>query len=221
MTPSPAAVPTPAPTPTISAQDVQGGWSRATPGAGGRQGLLLRADGTLGVFGIPRTEGVSWRLDGDSLVAMLSVEPAPDPQANRLRIEPATPGRLVLAGGAPLAGIWDRRTFAELTGTVAYLERVALTPEALVQVELREVPKAGATDEPPLIARQIVRPSGKQVPIPFTLEYDTSDIITGRAYAVSARITDRGQLAFVTDTKVSVLTEGATGAVEIVVVPVH
>ena len=162
---------------------------------------------------------MSWRLEADTFVAVLDVEPAPDKEPARLRIEPATPGRLVLAGGAPLAGIWERRTFAELSGTVTYLQRLALTPEAVVQVELRDVSKADA--DAPLIAKQILRPAGKQVPLAFSLDYDPADIQPGRAYAVSARITDRGQLAYVTDTKVPVLTGGAPSSAEIVVVPVH
>ena len=211
--------PTPAPTPTISATNVVGGWSRAAPGGGGRQALLIRPDGSLAVLGIPGTEGVSWSLDGDTLAAVLDVQPAPDKTTARLRIEPATPGRLVLAGGAPLAGIWESRTFAALTGTVTYLQRVALTPEAEVQIELRDVSRADA--DAPVIAKQILRPAGKQVPLAFSLDYDTAEILPGRAYAVSARITDRGQLAFVTDTRVPVLTGGAPTNAEIVVVPVH
>jgi uncharacterized lipoprotein YbaY len=213
--------PTPAPTPTISAVDVVGGWSRAAPGGGGgaRQGLLIRPDGSLAVLGIPRTEGISWSLDGDSLVAALAVESAPETGPARLRIEPATPGRLVLAGGAPLAGIWERRTFAALAGTVTYLQRVALTPEAVVQIELRDVSRADV--DAPVLAKQILRPAGKQVPLSFSLDYDTADIQPGRAYAISARITDRGQLAFITDTKVPVLTGGAPNNAEIVLVPVH
>jgi len=213
------AAPTPAPTPTISAVDVVGGWARPAPGGGGRQGLIVLPDGGLAVIGIPRTEGVSWSLDGDSLVAILHVEPTTEPQTARLRIEPATPGRLVLAGGAPLAGIWERGNFAALTGTVTYVQRVALTPEAVVQIELQDVSRADA--DAPVIAKQILRPTGKQVPLAFRLDYDTAAIQPGRAYAISARITDRGQLAYVTDTKVPVLTGGAPTNAEIVVVPVH
>lgn len=213
------AVPTRAPTPTISAVDVGGEWARQAPGGVGRQGLLIRPDGSLAVLGVPRTEGVSWSLDGDSLVAVLRVDPATEPQTARLRIEPATPGRLVLAGGAPLAGIWERGTFAALTGTVTYLQRVALTPEAVVQVELQDVSRADA--DTTVIAKQIVRPAGKQVPLAFSLDYDTADIQPGHAYAISARITDRGQLAYVTDTKIPVLTGGAPTNAEILVVPVH
>jgi len=105
-----------------------------------------------------------------------------------------------------------------VSGTITYRLRIALTPEATVQVELRDVSRQDA--EAPLIAKQIIERPG-QVPIPFTLEYDPSLIEAGHAYAVSARISDRGQLQFVTDTRVAVLGAAASGPVEIVVVPVR
>ena len=105
-----------------------------------------------------------------------------------------------------------------MTGTVTYRQRIALTPEAVVQVELRDVSLEDA-DVPPL-ARQIIEKPG-QVPVAFSLSYAVAAIEPGHAYAVSARITDRGQLQFVTDTKVPVITNGAPLSVEIVVVPVR
>ena len=107
---------------------------------------------------------------------------------------------------------------AELTGTITYRQRIALTPEAVVQVELRDVSRQDA--EAPLVARRIIEKPG-QVPIAFTLGYDAGAIDPRHAYAVSARITDRGQLQFVTDTRVPVITNGAPTVAEIVVVPVR
>jgi putative lipoprotein len=102
---------------------------------------------------------------------------------------------------------------------VTYRLRIALTPEAVVQVELRDV--SGQDVEAPLIAKRVIEKPG-QVPIPFSLDYDPSLIEPGHAYAVSARITDRGQLQFVTDARVAVLGGAATAApIEIVVVPVR
>ena len=107
---------------------------------------------------------------------------------------------------------------AYLNGTVTFVQRMALTPEAEVQVELREVTAGDSASV--LIAKQVISTPG-QVPIPFSLEYDPTKIVAGRRYAVSARIVDRGQLQFVTDTRVPVLTGGAPLPVEIVVVPVR
>jgi putative lipoprotein len=109
---------------------------------------------------------------------------------------------------------------AFLNGTVTYRQRVALTPQARVQVELRDVSASDAGAPPPPIAKQIIETPG-QVPIPFSLEYDPTKILGGRDYAVSARIVDRGQLQFVTDTPVPVLTGGAQGPIEILVEPVR
>ena len=132
--------------------------------------------------------------------------PTPGPSAGSAPTpEPAPP--------APL----ETRPAASLSGTVTYRQRVALTPEAEVQVELRDVSRQDA--EAPLIAKRVIAKPG-QVPIAFTLDYDPTLIETGHTYAVSARITDRGQLQFVTDVRVAVL-GGAAAPVEIVVVPVR
>lgn len=107
---------------------------------------------------------------------------------------------------------------AFLTGTVTYRQRIALTPQAEVHVELREV---SLPDVPAVtIAKQVIATPG-QVPIPFSLEYDPTKILPRRSYAVSARIVDRGQLLFVTDERFAVLADAAQEPVEIVVVPVR
>jgi putative lipoprotein len=111
------------------------------------------------------------------------------------------------------------RPTASVSGTVTYRLRIALTPEAEVQIELRDVSKQDV--EAPLIAKRLIAKPG-QVPIAFTLDYDPTLVEPGHTYAISARITDRGQLQFVTDTRVGVLGGAATGTpLEIVVVPVR
>lgn len=105
-----------------------------------------------------------------------------------------------------------------MTGTVTYRERIALTPEAVVQVDLRDVSTSDA--EAPPLARQIIEKPG-QVPVAFSLSYALASIEPGHVYAVSARITDRGQLQFVTDERIPVITKGAPTSAEIVVVPVR
>ena len=119
----------------------------------------------------------------------------------------------------PPAPTAEARPAASLAGTVTYRQRMALTPEAEVQVELRDVSRQDT--DAPLIAKRIIARPG-QVPIAFTLDYDPSLIAPGRTYAVSARITDRGQLQFVTETRVTVLSGVAAATpVEILVVPVR
>ncbi len=142
--------------------------------------------------------------------------PSPPPPASPAPA-PTVPPPPALPPVAPTETPVARPT-AFLTGTVVYPQRMALTPEAEVQIELRDVsiPDADST----LVAKQVISTPG-QVPIPFSLEYDPTLITPGHTYAVSARITDRGQLQFVTDARISVLTDGAPGPVEILVVPVR
>ena len=105
-----------------------------------------------------------------------------------------------------------------ITGTVTSRQRIALTPEAVVQVELRDVSRQDV--EAPLVARRIIEKPG-QVPVAFTLDYGSGLIDPRHTYAVSARITDRGQLQFVTDTRFPVITNGAPSTADVVVVPVR
>lgn len=106
-----------------------------------------------------------------------------------------------------------------LEGTVTYVQRVALTPEAVVQVELRDaaIPEA----EGPPIAKQVI-PRPGQAPVAFALPYLPSSLLPGHRYVLSARITDRGQLQFVTEQPIPALPRPAAAEpLEIVVVPLR
>lgn len=105
-----------------------------------------------------------------------------------------------------------------LSGTVVYLPRLALTPEAEVQVELRDVSLEDAEARP--IAKQVIQRPG-QVPIAFSLSYDPETLTPGHRYALSARISDRGKLQFVTEKPVGAIPPGAAESFEILVVPVR
>ena len=81
---------------------------------------------------------------------------------------------------------------AQVTGSVTYLQRIALSPAALVQVELVDLSRADAPAV--VLAEETIRPE-HQVPIPFELVYDRSKIDPARRYGVQARITDGDRLA--------------------------
>ena len=99
-----------------------------------------------------------------------------------------------------------RNPNASVSGTVNYRERIALTPGATLEVELRDV---SYTDAPaPLIARQTISGPG-QVPIRFKVEYNREDIDSRNRYSVSAQIIESdGRLAFTNDTAYEVITDG-------------
>lgn len=87
-----------------------------------------------------------------------------------------------------------------LNGTVAYRQRIALPQDARLKVTIADVGRADAPAQ--VIAETEIETAGRQVPIPFTLDYDPTQIAPRGSYAVSARITDAsGALLWITDTR--------------------
>jgi putative lipoprotein len=104
---------------------------------------------------------------------------------------------------------------ASLTGTVTYLQRVALPPEAEVYVVLEDV---SLQDAPAgMIAETTFPTKGKQVPIPFTIKYNARTIEESHSYTVRAEIRVDGQARFMSGQSYPVLTRGATNTAEIIV----
>ena len=86
-----------------------------------------------------------------------------------------------------------------LTGTATYRERIALPPDSRLIVTISDVSLADAPSG--TIAQTEVRTDGRQVPLAFSISYDSAKIVPQRRYAVSARILDgQGKLAWITDT---------------------
>ncbi|MGF1517671.1 MAG: YbaY family lipoprotein [Nodosilinea sp.] len=107
---------------------------------------------------------------------------------------------------------------ASVTGTVTYLPRIAMPPNAILEVQLVNVSRA---DAPAIIlASQGAIFGGRQVPIPFELVYDPDQIEQRFSYAVQARILVEGQLRFISTTRFPVITQGHPTEVEIRVDPV-
>lgn len=93
-----------------------------------------------------------------------------------------------------------------IRGTVTYRERMALPPEARIEVSLVDVSLADAPST--TIAVTEIRPQG-QVPVPYTLSYDPGRIEDRHSNALQARITSGDELLFITTTMNPILTGGA------------
>src|SRR4029077_16505221 len=85
-----------------------------------------------------------------------------------------------------------------ITGTVTYLQRVALAPDAVISVSLQDVTLAEGPSK--LIIEQRFPAAGRQVPIAFRLPYDSASIDNSHRYSLRATITTRGKLNFTTTT---------------------
>lgn len=100
-----------------------------------------------------------------------------------------------------------RTVLALLEGVALYRERIALPRDAVLTVTIQDVSLADAPAS--TIARASIPTRGRQVPLPYTVEYDPSRIVAGRRYTVNARIEDgAGNLLWITDTAIFLPDQG-------------
>src|SRR5664279_1100484 len=78
-----------------------------------------------------------------------------------------------------------------ITGTIAYRERIALPPNAAIEVKLQDVSQQDVASKS--VASSLFSPGGKQVPIPFQLAYPAADINPSHTYQVRASISVNGK----------------------------
>lgn len=103
-----------------------------------------------------------------------------------------------------------------LNGTVTYRERIALAPDAVVEVTLEEVSRADAPAT--IIASQTIEPKGAQVPLAFALTYDPAQITPRDIWVVRATIKEGGRLTWTSTRRYPVITQDAPADnVEIIV----
>jgi uncharacterized lipoprotein YbaY len=105
-----------------------------------------------------------------------------------------------------------------VSGTVTYMVRMALPPEAVVEVQLQDVSRTDA--KATVIAEEKITVGDRQVPIPFELKVEPGKIEPSHTYAVRAEILVDGQIRFTSEQAYNVLTKGNPAKVEIVVKPV-
>jgi putative lipoprotein len=105
-----------------------------------------------------------------------------------------------------------------VAGTVTYMQRIALPPDAVLTVQLQDVSKA---DAPATVIGETIVTEFDEIPIPFAVSYDPEVIDTRNTYALHVRITDgAGNLLFTNTTSYPVITQGNPSEVEVMVEPV-
>lgn len=127
---------------------------------------------------------------------------------------------LVACGEQPATDMAEAPAGGEgvVSGNVIYLDRSALDPNAVIEVDLFQ---ASAGNPDVVIATQTVNAEGRQVPIPFEIAYDPVQIDPTQTYLVQARILVGGAPVYASQAAVPVITNGApTQGVEVLVGPV-
>ena len=110
-------------------------------------------------------------------------------------------------GGSMPANSQANAAQPSISGTIAYRERIALPPDAAIEVKLQDVSAASGMAN--TVAETVFAPGGKQVPIPFQLSYNPADIKPAHKYQVEANIRVKGKLMFSTTVPYPVITQGA------------
>ncbi len=105
-----------------------------------------------------------------------------------------------------------KRVPANLAGTITYRERIALPPSARVEVQLVDDTDEDVTA--PLIAERLIDEPG-QVPIAFSLSYDSASIQSSHSYALRVRIRVDEDVWFASPFDLRVLTAGNPTQVEV------
>jgi len=127
-------------------------------------------------------------------------------------------GLLVAACGDPEPQTVEPQLETEtVSGTVVFRERIGLTPESRLEVELQDV---SLSDLPVKVVAAATIDNPGQSPISFTIEYIADQIDDRRSYSIGARVLDRGHLIMVSDSISPALTRNAPDEITVYAVRV-
>jgi putative lipoprotein len=121
---------------------------------------------------------------------------------------------LALCAGQASEGAESATGHDMITGTVAYVQRVALAPDAIVAISLVDVTLADGPSK--LVIEQRFPATGRPGPIAFRLPYDPAAIEASHRYNLRATITAHGRLICTTTGAYPVLTGSGTRKVDLV-----
>lgn len=193
-----------------------------TFGADGRVNGSTGCNSFFGAYTLSPTGALALSQVGSTRMACAGPDMAQETRVldaiNRADRAAVQGGRLMLmAGPTSLATFESAGTAsAQVSGTVAYRERIALPPNAMLKVQLLDASRADAA----AIAETLIPTNGRQVPIPFTLAYDPARIDARTRTVLRATIGDaQGVMLWTTDTAVPAVTNGApTSGLQIMLV---
>jgi len=141
-----------------------------------------------------------------AIVGFFPAAAAPPAPASSPSVAAATkPGTPTPAKPAPSGPTLSSQGNGHLKGTAAFRERIALPPDAVLEVVLEDVSRA---DAPVGTIGRSLREGPGNPPIPFEIAYDPARIDVRHRYAVRARILVGEKVWFATAQSYSVLAAG-------------
>lgn len=170
------------------------------------QATLHFADGDIVLPAVPAASGARYRRDPITLHTKGSEAMIEDEKGNLRRCQPA-------ASAQPAAA----SSFLEVGGSVRYLARIALPPDAILAVRIQDTARADAPAR--TLVEQRYELNGAQPPIPFSATVDRDLLGKKGKLTASARITHRGRLLFISDRSYPLLQDGQPVAVDMVLRP--
>ena len=106
-----------------------------------------------------------------------------------------------------LAGCSSGGGEASVSGNIVSRGSVTLPDGANIQVQIQDISVADAPAK--VIGEQTIDGSGKSLPVPYEVSYDSSEIDDRFSYSMSVRIEDKdGKLIYISDTNTPVITSG-------------
>ena len=105
-------------------------------------------------------------------------------------------------------------SFVDITGSIAYLARTPLPPDAVLVIRILDSSRADAPAR--TLAEQRIELAGHQAPIPFHMLVDRDLLRKNARITVAARIQRGSTLLFINDTSYPALADGKPRHVEIV-----
>ena len=117
---------------------------------------------------------------------------------------------------SPAAQAQPAQKFVTVSGTAAYLQRIAMPPEAVLTVQVQDISRPGA----PVLAESREVFGRRQVPLAYSVKAPRSAINPRMRYAVRASISIGVETPFATTRSYPVLTHGAPDQVNLVLVAV-
>ena len=155
---------------------------------------LSVAGKSLNLALIPSGSGTHYRGDGANFYtrgddAILEDGTA---QIRRCRLGDKPPA--ITPQPAPTAAV---SSFVDITGSVAYRQRIALPPDAILTVRVQDTSRADSKAR--TLAEQTIELAGQQVPINFQLTVDRDLMGKKARITLAALIVSRGKLLFISD----------------------